>query len=228
VRRLLCLVACVVLAGCGADGDAPSKHRSAPRASRPATTAQGCERVAPPARKPTPKLSPPRGRLDPARTWTATVQTSCGTFAIRLDVARSPKTTASFAALARRGFYDGLTFHRIVPGFLIQGGDPRGDGLGGPGYTVVEPPPAALHYVRGVVAMARTQTEPSGASRSQFFVVTAEDASTSAGLTPDYALLGGVARGRDVVARIDNVPASKATGKPRYPVVIRRVTISGG
>jgi peptidyl-prolyl cis-trans isomerase B (cyclophilin B) len=155
------------------------------------------------------------------------VHTSCGTFAIRLDVRRSPRTTASFAALARRGFYDGLSFHRIVPGFIIQGGDPRGDGMGGPGYRVVEPPPAALHYVRDVVAMARTPTEPAGASGSQFFVVTAEDATASEGLTPDYALLGGIARGTGVVARIGDVPASGAEGRPRYPVVIRRVTVTG-
>jgi cyclophilin family peptidyl-prolyl cis-trans isomerase len=228
VRRPFCLVACAVLAGCGGGGGGPPKPSSAPSATRPATTAQGCRRIPPPARKPTPKLSAPRGRLDPARTWTATVRTSCGTFAIRLDVRHSPRTTASFAALARRGFYDGLTFHRIVPGFVIQGGDPRGDGLGGPGYTVVEPPPAALHYVRDIVAMAKKQTEPPGASGSQVFVVTAEDATTSAGLTPEYALLGGVSRGRDVVARIGDVPAAPATGKPRDPVVIRRVTISGG
>ncbi len=101
-----------------------------------------------------------------------TVATNCGTFAFTLDVKQSPKTSASIYYLVRRGFFDGLTFHRVAAGFVIQGGDPLGDGSGGPGYTVVEAPPQSTQYVRGVVAMAKTQTDPSGASGSQFFVVT--------------------------------------------------------
>src|SRR5207248_600391 len=82
------------------------------------------------------------------------------------------KTTASFASLARMGFYDGRTFHRIVPGDLIQGGDPHGDGSGGPGYHTVEAPPSSLKYTRGVVAMGKTEIDDPGTAGSQFFIVT--------------------------------------------------------
>src|SRR3954451_24907652 len=116
-------------------------------------------------------------------------------FEIALDVARAPKTTSSFAYLARQGVYDDTPFHRIVPGFVVQGGDPTGSGSGGPGYVVDEPPPRNLSYTQGIVAMAKTSAEPPGRSGSQFFVVTEPDA----GLTPDYALLGRVTSGFDAV-----------------------------
>src|SRR5439155_21402772 len=160
--------------------------------------------------------------LDRAKPYTATVQTSLGTFAFSLDVEDSPCTTSSFAHLARDGFFDGLTFHRIVPGFVIQGGDPKGDGTGGPGYSVVDTPPADARYVRGVVAMAKTGTEPPGTSGSQFFVVTGADA----GLQPDYALLGRVTSGLDVVERIGRVPTNSQTEAPLRRVVIRRIMIN--
>ena len=160
--------------------------------------------------------------LDPAKTYTATAQTTLGPFAFTLDVKDSPCTTGSFAHLARGGFYNGLTFHRIVPGFVIQGGDPNGNGTGGPGYTVVDTPPADARYTRGVVAMAKTGTEPPGTSGSQFFVVTGADA----GLQPDYALLGMVTSGLDVVERIGRVPTNSQTEAPLRRVVIRRITIN--
>src|SRR5262249_19162063 len=132
----------------------------------------GCRTVAAPAAKGPQHLPPPKLKLDPSRTYTVTVVTNCGTFAFDLDVKHSPKTSASIDYLVGRGFYNGLTFHRVAAGFVIQGGDPLGNGGGGPGYTVVEAPPADTQYVRGVVAMAKTETDPSGASGSQFFVVT--------------------------------------------------------
>jgi peptidyl-prolyl cis-trans isomerase B (cyclophilin B) len=119
----------------------------------------------------------------------------------------------------RQGAYDGTAFHRIVPGFVIQGGDSTGSGTGGPGYFVDEQPPENLSYVRGVVAMAKTQAEPPGRSGSQFFVVTQPDA----GLTPDYALLGRVSGGMDVVDRIEAL--GSPDGMPKAPVVIRGITI---
>jgi cyclophilin family peptidyl-prolyl cis-trans isomerase len=165
-------------------------------------------------------LSRPRATLQgPA---TATVETSCGSFQISLDTARAPKTSSSFAYLARQGVYDDTPFHRIVPGFVIQGGDPTGSGTGGPGYFVAEPPPRNLSYTQGVVAMAKTAAEPPGRSGSQFFVVTEADA----GLTPDYALVGRVSSGFDVVQRIEQL--GTASGTPKAPVVIRRVTIQAG
>jgi len=159
--------------------------------------------------------------LDKATTYTATVQTDMGTFAFTLDVEDSPCTTSSFAQLARRHFFDGLTFHRIVPGFVIQGGDPKGNGMGGPGYTVVDTPPADARYVRGVVAMAKTGGEPPGTAGSQFFVVTGADA----GLPADYALLGKVTSGLDVVERIGRSPTNPQTDAPVRRIVIRRITV---
>jgi peptidyl-prolyl cis-trans isomerase B (cyclophilin B) len=121
----------------------------------------------------------------------------------------------------RQGFYDGLTFHRIVPGFVIQGGDPKGDGQGGPGYQIVEKPPARLSYTRGVVAMAKTQSDPPGASGSQFFIVTGPDAQ----LPPDYALVGTVTSGLDAVDRIGALRTGPDE-QPLTPVVIEKATLS--
>jgi cyclophilin family peptidyl-prolyl cis-trans isomerase len=165
-------------------------------------------------------LSPPTSTLKGQAT--ATVETSCGSFAISLDVARAPKTTSSLAYLARQGAYDETLFHRIVPGFVIQGGDPTGTGSGGPGYFIDEPPPSDLSYTQGIVAMAKTSAEPPGRSGSQFFVVTVPDA----GLTPDYALLGRVSSGFAVVQRIELL--GTPSGAPKAPVVIRSISIRGG
>src|ERR671933_1381253 len=150
----------------------------------------------------------------------AVIRTSEGVFTIALDAHDSPCTTASFVALARRGYFEGTDFHRIVPGFVIQGGDPTGTGSGGPGYTTRDPPPDDATYTRGVVAMAKAQAEPPGTAGSQFFVVTGADA----GLPPEYALLGKVVRGLAVVERIGRF-GDPATEQPTRRVVIRRVTI---
>ena len=114
--------------------------------------------------------------LDPAKQHTVDVRTNLGRFAFRLNVEDSPCMTSSFASLVRKRFFDGTTFHRIVRGFVIQGGDPTGTGSGGPGYTVVDVPPDDAAYTRGVVAMAKTGAEPAGTAGSQFFVVTGKDA----------------------------------------------------
>ncbi|MHB8658877.1 MAG: peptidylprolyl isomerase [Solirubrobacteraceae bacterium] len=180
-----------------------------------------------PAPKGPQHLSAPSLRLDPAKTYTVTVQTNCGSFAFTLDVKHSPRISASFYSLIKRGFFNGLTFHRVAAGFVIQGGDPNGDGSGGPGYSVVEPPPKGTQYVRGDVAMAKTQTDPAGASGSQFFVVTAANATQSAGLTPDYALLGRVVSGQGVVNAIGALPTSPpGDGMPAPAVVMSSVTAS--
>lgn len=162
--------------------------------------------------------------LEPGESATATVETSCGSFVIELDTSRSPKTANSFAFLAEQGFYDGTTFHRIAPGFVIQGGDPQGNGTGGPGYTVVEPPGANTVYRNGLVAMAKSEAEPAGASGSQFFVVTAP---ADAGLPPDYAVLGKVTEGIDVVKAIGEL-GDPATEQPTQVVTIDAVTIDAG
>jgi peptidyl-prolyl cis-trans isomerase B (cyclophilin B) len=183
----------------------------------------GCKSVSIPAPRGPQHLKPPAHTLNPARTYTVHVTTNCGSFAFTLNVKASPKTAASVYALVKSGFYDNLTFHRIVPEFVIQGGDPAGNGTGGPGYTVVDPPPANLRYATGDVAMAKTQAQPSGASGSQFFIVLS--AAGAAQLTPVYALLGRVVSGLNVVKRIGALPTNSAE-YPTPPVVMSSVTVS--
>jgi len=233
VRRLL-LVALLSLglAACGSSSNTTSTTtHSVKTASAGSTTASteqyGCRHVAAPAPKPQPHLSAPHLKLDPGKTYTVTMLTNCGTFAFTLDVKQSPRTSASFYYLVKLGFFNDLTFHRVAAGFVIQGGDPTGTGGGGPGYEVVEPPPASTQYVLGDVAMAKTQTDPRGASGSQFFIVTAPNVTQSAGLTPDYALLGKVVRGLNVVEAIGQIPTNpQGDGSPVIPVVMSRVTVS--
>jgi cyclophilin family peptidyl-prolyl cis-trans isomerase len=189
--------------------------------STTSASADGCKTVA----KPKPKqvsLSAPKQTVKKGEKLTAVVATSCGTFEITLDTTRAPKTANSFAYLATEGFYDDLTFHRIAPGFVIQGGDPLGTGVGGPGYSVDEKPPSNLSYTKGTVAMAKSSAEPPGRSGSQFYVVTAADA----GLPPEYALVGKVDKGYDVVARIDKL--GTPIEKPKQTVLIESITIQKG
>jgi peptidyl-prolyl cis-trans isomerase B (cyclophilin B) len=212
------------LAGCGGSSSQSASTAVSVPASKPASGP--CHTVPVPAPKGPQHLAAPRLALDPGRTYTVTVGTNCGKFAFTLDVKGSPKTSASFYSLVKRGFFDGLTFHRVAAGFVIQGGDPAGDGSGGPGYTVVEPPPQGTQYVQGDVAMAKTQTEPPGASGSQFFVVTAANATRSAALTPDYALVGKVVSGQSVVDAIGSLPTiPPQDGAPSPAVVMSRVTV---
>jgi peptidyl-prolyl cis-trans isomerase B (cyclophilin B) len=224
---LLC--SAVLLAACGGDDSGSSAAKPAttaapaPAAAEPAS---GCKRADPPAPKGEGSLKAPEQRLARNRTWTAEVTTNCGAFTIALDARRWPKTASSFAALARKGFYDGLTIHRIVPGFVIQGGDPKGDGTGGPGYAVVERPPASTRYTKGVVAMAKTGAEAPGTSGSQFYVVLGDDA----GLPPEYAVVGKVTKGMDVVERIGELPLATQDPQgspPADPVVMEKVAVGG-
>jgi peptidyl-prolyl cis-trans isomerase B (cyclophilin B) len=178
----------------------------------------GCEEVEAPAPKKVSLKAPPQ-TVKKGEKLTAAVETSCGSFEIALDSSKAPKTVNSFIYLSEKGFYDDLTFHRIAPGFVIQGGDPLGTGLGGPGYTVVEKPPANLSYTKGTVAMAKSSAEPPGSSGSQFFVVTGPDA----GLPPEYALVGKVDEGLDVVERIGKLGTPEE--KPKQTVLIEKITI---
>jgi peptidyl-prolyl cis-trans isomerase B (cyclophilin B) len=159
--------------------------------------------------------------LDESKTYTVGVLTNFGRFDIRLDQRDSPCTTSSFAALVRKGFFDGTRFHRIVPGFVIQGGDPTATGQGGPGYTVRDVPPGDAAYTKGVVAMAKTESEPPGTSGSQFFVVTGADA----GLQPDYALLGVVTKGLRLVDRIGKL-GNPVNQRPTRKVEVLRMTVT--
>lgn len=228
-RLLVFLIAAsLVLAACGGDDDTSTTDAPAAQTTTATTETdpsgnedEGCEKISAPKPKGEQKLKKPKGELERGTTYVAEVITNCGEFEITLDAARAPKTGASFKHLAEKGFFDGLIFHRIVPGFVIQGGDPQGTGQGGPGYSVVEAPPADLVYSKGVVAMAKTATEKAGTSGSQFFVVTGEDA----GLPPEYALLGKVTKGLDVVERIGVVSTDPSTEAPVDPVVIRQIKL---
>ena len=148
------------------------------------------------------------------------VETNCGNFTIALDEKASPKTVASVAGLAESGFYDDTTFHRIVPGFVIQGGDPTATGTGGPGYSTVDTPAETTKYTKGVVAMAKTPTEAPGTSGSQFFVVTGEDI----GLPPEYAVIGEVTDGLDVVEKIGKL-GDASTEEPSQVILISKMRL---
>jgi peptidyl-prolyl cis-trans isomerase B (cyclophilin B) len=222
----------LLLVACGKDDAAggpaaTSTTRTATTAAvRPRSSGDGCLAVAAakPAANPNRRRS--RQRLNRKRVYTATIRTNCGTIRVRLDVRRAPKTTASFAGLARNTFFDGLSFHRIAkPGgndFVIQGGDPLGTGDGGPGYIVVEKPPKSTRYRRYAVAMAKSPTQPPGTSGSQFFIVTARDAQ----LPPEYAILGKVVGDKHAVQRIAAVPTDPGLEAPLDPVVMSSVRIT--
>jgi cyclophilin family peptidyl-prolyl cis-trans isomerase len=217
-RRLLALgLVALAAAGCGGS-------KKADTTTAAAVDANGCTPVAqpPPTQRSEGK---PTTKLDPSRHYDVTFHTNCGSFTVRLAVKTSPKTTASFANLVQKQFFDHTLFHRIAPGFVIQGGDPLGTGGGGPGYHVDEAPPANLAYTKGTVAMAKTEVDPPGRSGSQFYVVTAADA----GLPPEYALVGKVSKGYDVVEKIEALgDPNTSEGPPTQPVLIEKMTIEKG
>ena len=158
-------------------------------------------------------------KLDPAKTYKLVFKTNCGDFTITLDQKSAPNAVASLVSLAKRGFFTDTSFHRIVPGFVIQGGDPTGTGSGGPGYETHDKVAANAAYLHGVVAMAKTGAEPAGTAGSQFFVVTGQDA----GLTPDYAIVGKATSGLDVVDKIGAL--GDANERPTVAVVISKVIV---
>jgi peptidyl-prolyl cis-trans isomerase B (cyclophilin B) len=198
-----------------------SKEKNAAKGSEE-KGAKGCTEVEQPEPReeslPKPKMTTKKGEK-----VTAVVETNCGTFDIELATSEAPTIANSFAYLAEEGFYDELTFHRIVPEFVIQGGDPEGTGGGGPGYEVVEAPPKNFKYTLGTVAMAKTAEAPSGASGSQFYVVSGPQGET---LPAEYALVGHVTEGLDVVEKIGELGGAEE--KPTQPVVIEKMTIERG
>jgi peptidyl-prolyl cis-trans isomerase B (cyclophilin B) len=231
----LVAAAAALLVACGGSGSsstsssastsATTTSASTPTASVPATptVAAHCTAVSAPHPKGPQKIAKPTLKLDPAKRYVVRLSTNCGDIDMQLDVTRAPLTSASFAYLVKRGFYNDLTFHRIAAGFVIQGGDPLGNGSGGPGYSIVEAPPANLQYTLGTVAMAKTGTEPSGASGSQFFIVT----SPNAGLPPQYALVGKVIGSLAAVTAISKLATNPPQdGAPTKPVVISHAALS--
>jgi cyclophilin family peptidyl-prolyl cis-trans isomerase len=224
IVTLLCLAG-LVLGGCGRQDEASGAGGTAAPSStaeEPGTGAKArgeCRPAELPAPRPEGNEPRPREALDPQRRHDVTVQTNCGSFTIRLDLDTAPKAAASFVALARGGFYEDTVFHRIVPGFVIQGGDPMGDGSGGPGYKTVDKPPRDARYTKGVVAMAKAGPEAPGTAGSQFFVVTGDDA----GLPPEYAVLGKVTDGLDVVELIGTL--GNEAEEPTETVVVEKMAV---
>jgi cyclophilin family peptidyl-prolyl cis-trans isomerase len=156
--------------------------------------------------------------IDTSKTYTATMVTSLGTLEILLDALGAPVTVNSFVFLARWHYYDGVIFHRVIPGFVLQGGDPTGTGTGGPGYRFNDELPKAGRYELGSLAMANAGPHTNG---SQFFVISGPDGIR---LPPLYALFGKVVKGLDVVSAINDL--GSPSGKPRERVVIESVTVS--
>jgi len=209
MNRLVALAAVVllvVLAACGGSSASP--------------TAPARPSVGPPDA--TPLTSPP---AEPASSGvTATIHTSLGDIVIEVYDESSPVAATNFLNLASAGFYDGLTFHRLVPDFVIQGGDPNGDGSGGPGYTIQDEPVVG-QYGRGIVAMART-SQPNSAG-SQFFIVLSDDARDALESYRTYQIFGKVTSGMDVVDQIAAMPnAGSGQGNAALnPVVMEKVTV---
>ncbi len=212
---LAVLLTAGALAGCGGGSKSTSSTTTTTT-----TATSGCTVVAMPkmAARTAPK---PTTKLNPRKTYTVTMQTNCGSFSFVLDQKQSPNTSASFVSLVDHGFYDKTIFHRIVTGFIIQGGDPTGKGTGGPGYTTVDTPPASAQYTLGTVAMAKTSTQPAGTSGSQFFIVT----TASSGLTPDYAIIGKVTQGIAVVKKIGTLGSADEQGTPTQVVEIEHASV---
>jgi peptidyl-prolyl cis-trans isomerase B (cyclophilin B) len=206
VKRLslLLLPAALLAAGCMGDDDGPP----------PVVTSCEVEIQDP--------TNPPRVQpLRRGQNYRITFETTHGAFTVELDPERAPCNGDSMVDLARRGFFDNTRFHRIVPGFIIQGGDPTATGNGGSGYTTIDAPPPNTEYTKGVVAMAKSQFEPPGTGGSQFFIVTAQNAE----LPPDYAVVGKIVEGMDVIEKIGRL-GNRQTEAPTERIVIRSTTVS--
>ena len=165
----------------------------------------------------------PEMRIDPAKTYTATLTTNKGDVTVEFFPGDAPKTVNNFVCLARDGYYDGTPFHRIVRGFVIQGGDPTGKGTGGPGYKFSDEP-VAKNYERGTLAMANAGPNTNG---SQFFIVLDD---LTGKLPKNYTIFGKVTGGMDVVDAIAKTPtrvgSSGENSTPTEPIILEKVAVS--
>jgi len=161
----------------------------------------------------------PDMEIDPAKRYTAEMDTSMGTMTIALDAASAPKTVNNFVFLARQGFYDGVIFHRIIQGFMCQGGDPDGTGRGGPGYKFEDELPKPGRYEVGSIAMANAGPNTNG---SQFFIVSGP---SGVRLPPQYSLFGKVVKGLEVLDEMEKVQTGPGD-RPIQDVVINKVAIT--
>ena len=163
--------------------------------------------------------NPPPMCIDPAKSYTAVMDTSMGSITIALDAATAPRTVNNFVVLARYHYYDNVIFHRIIKGFVCQGGDPTGTGRGGPGYRFADELPRPGRYELGSLAMANAGPDTNG---SQFFIISGPDGTR---LPPLYSLFGKVVKGLDVVDAMQKV-ATGRNDRPLTDVTINSVTIT--
>jgi len=209
------LVLAAVLAGCGA-GPRPTAT-TLPATAVPAAR-PGSPAASPSSAKPKSYAAPPPMTIDANKQYVATIKTTMGDIKVQLDAKSAPVTVNNFVFLARDGFYDGTPFHRIIKGFMIQGGDPTGTGTGGPGYKFNDEK-VRRGYERGIVAMANAGPNTNG---SQFFIC---HGANSEGLPPNYTIFGRVTDGLDVVDAIANVPTrGSARGENSVPTEDVRIT----
>jgi cyclophilin family peptidyl-prolyl cis-trans isomerase len=188
----------------------------------------GCVRTVPPKSTPPTWKSAPAMTIDTSKTYVAAFSTSCGAFTATLDAKDSPKGVNNFVFLAKNHFYDGLKWHRVVKDFVIQGGDPKGDGSGGPGYSVTTELPKD-GYPLGTLAWAKTSSEPSGGAGSQFFVVTGTKTaalSQKANGSYQYGVFGKVSAGLANAQKIMSLVPASGDGAPTIPMYIFKVTIT--
>ena len=162
---------------------------------------------------------PPPMCIDASKRYSAELVTSMGTMVIALDANAAPNTVNNFVTLARYHFYDGVIFHRIIKGFMCQGGDPEGTGRGGPGYKFADELPAPGRYEVGSLAMANAGPNTNG---SQFFIVSGR---SGVGLPPQYSLFGKVVKGLEVLAEMESVPTAGGD-RPKTNVTIESITIT--
>jgi cyclophilin family peptidyl-prolyl cis-trans isomerase len=204
----LVAVAGALVAGCAISPGAATPSRSPVVESIPAVTPPPSQAAA----NNCPKVGPqpmPAGEKD-----VVTIETAKGPIEVTVEADLGPLAAENFVALASCGFYDGTVFHRVVPGFVIQGGDPTGTGSGGPGYEFANDP-VTVPYTRGVVAMANAGKDTNG---SQFFIVLKDS-----GLPPDYSVFGRVTKGMEAV---DAIAAAADAESPTNPIVMDKVTVA--
>jgi cyclophilin family peptidyl-prolyl cis-trans isomerase len=197
---MLALVATVLLAACSTGGGAPQS-----------TTGGGVAAACPTAQPPA---------LAAGETRTVTIETEKGVIALKIEADLSPIAAGNFVTLAGCGFYNGVVFHRVVPGFVIQGGDPTGTGTGGPGYSIQDEQ-VTTTYSRGTVAMARS-SQPNSVG-SQFFIVLDDAARGALASANTYQIIGTVSSGMDAV---DAIAAAADAELPSKPVAMTKVTVS--
>lgn len=201
----LTMVFALALAACSTSSATPPT--TAPSAGGSAAAGAGCPTSQPAA-------------LGKGETRTVTIETAKGTIAIKIEADLSPIAAGNFVALADCGYYNGVVFHRVVPGFVIQGGDPTGTGTGGPGYEIQDEPVTAI-YSRGTVAMARTSAPNSVGS--QFFIVLDDGARAALAQANTYQIIGTVSSGMDAA---DAIAAAADKELPSNPIAMTKVTVS--